>query len=164
MLGLEVVLPDGRILDNLSALRKNNTGFDLKQLFIGSEGSIGVITGVSLLGAPKLKVMLIYQYRNNRKKVYKTFFFFLQAKNVAVLSLDSYDAIQKAFTKTRQHVGEILSAFEFFDQAGHRIQQAHSGTPKKVFEEGEDAPFFVLIETTGSNKDHDDQVWLYLHV
>lgn len=134
VLGLEVVLPDGRILDNLSTLRKNNTGFDLKQLFIGSEGSIGVITAVSLLAAPKLK-----------------------AKNVAVLSLDSYDAIQKAFIKTRQHVGEILSAFEFFDQAGHRIQQAHSGSPKKVFEDGEDAPFFVLIETTGSNKDHDDQ-------
>ncbi|GJJ14681.1 hypothetical protein Clacol_008947 [Clathrus columnatus] len=134
VLGLEVVLPDGQILDSLSTLRKNNTGFDLKQLFIGSEGSIGVITGVSLLAAPKLK-----------------------AKNVAVFSLDSYDAIQRAFIKTRQHVGEILSAFEFFDQAGHRIQQVHSRNPKKIFDAGRDAAFFVLVETTGSNKDHDDQ-------
>eukprot|EP00002_Diphylleia_rotans_P038212 TRINITY_DN866_c0_g1_i9.p1 TRINITY_DN866_c0_g1~~TRINITY_DN866_c0_g1_i9.p1 ORF type:complete len:261 (+),score=42.83 TRINITY_DN866_c0_g1_i9:73-855(+) len=46
--GLEAVLPDGRILSDMSALRKDNTGYDLKQLFIGSEGTIGVITSVAL--------------------------------------------------------------------------------------------------------------------
>lgn len=56
VLGLEVVLPDGRLLDSLSTLRKDNTGFDLKQIFIGSEGSVGIITGVSLLTAPRLTV------------------------------------------------------------------------------------------------------------
>jgi FAD/FMN-containing dehydrogenase len=56
VLGLEVVLPNGSVLDMLNTLRKDNTGFDLKQLFIGSEGSIGIITGVSLLAAPKLTV------------------------------------------------------------------------------------------------------------
>jgi FAD/FMN-containing dehydrogenase len=48
VLGLEVVLPDGRVLDGLSALRKDNTGYDLKQLFIGAEGTLGVITGAIL--------------------------------------------------------------------------------------------------------------------
>ena len=48
VLGLEVVLPDGTIWDGLSALRKNNTGYDLKHLFIGSEGTLGIITGAVL--------------------------------------------------------------------------------------------------------------------
>ncbi len=44
VLGLEVVLPDGRVLDQLTALRKDNTGYDVKQLFIGAEGTLGVVT------------------------------------------------------------------------------------------------------------------------
>ena len=48
VLGLEVVLADGRVLDSLTALRKDNTGYDLKQLFIGAEGTLGVITAASL--------------------------------------------------------------------------------------------------------------------
>ena len=48
VLGLEVVLPDGRIWDGLRGLRKNNTGYDLKQLFLGSEGTLGVITAAVL--------------------------------------------------------------------------------------------------------------------
>jgi FAD/FMN-containing dehydrogenase len=48
VLGLEVVLPDGSIWDGLSALRKNNAGYDLKHLFIGSEGTLGIITGAVL--------------------------------------------------------------------------------------------------------------------
>ncbi|MGH6892844.1 MAG: FAD-binding oxidoreductase [Dongiaceae bacterium] len=47
-LGLEVVLPDGMLLSNLHALRKDNSGYDLKQLFIGSEGTLGVITAAAL--------------------------------------------------------------------------------------------------------------------
>ncbi|MDN5844423.1 MAG: FAD-binding oxidoreductase [Alcaligenaceae bacterium] len=48
ILGIEAVLPDGRIYDGLRSLRKDNTGYDLKQLFIGSEGTLGIITRVSL--------------------------------------------------------------------------------------------------------------------
>lgn len=48
VLGLEVVLPSGEIFQELSTLRKDNTGLDLKQLFIGSEGSLGIITGVTI--------------------------------------------------------------------------------------------------------------------
>lgn len=46
-LGLEIVLPDGRVLDSLSALRKDNTGYDLKQLFIGGEGTLGLVTAAT---------------------------------------------------------------------------------------------------------------------
>ena len=48
VLGLEVVLPDGRVLSDLSGLRKDNTGYDLKQLFIGAEGTLGVVTAATL--------------------------------------------------------------------------------------------------------------------
>src|SRR6266566_4846837 len=47
-LGLEVVLADGRVLNNLNKLKKDNTGYDLKNLFIGAEGTLGVITAASL--------------------------------------------------------------------------------------------------------------------
>lgn len=49
------VLADGRVLDCLATLRKDNTGYDLKQLFIGSEGTLGVITAVSILCPRKPK-------------------------------------------------------------------------------------------------------------
>jgi len=44
VLGIEAVLPDGRVWDGLRGLRKDNTGYDLKQLFIGAEGTLGIIT------------------------------------------------------------------------------------------------------------------------
>jgi FAD/FMN-containing dehydrogenase len=53
VLGLEVVLPDGRILPALKALRKDNTGYDLKQLFIGAEGTLGIITAATLKLQPR---------------------------------------------------------------------------------------------------------------
>ncbi|XP_056323649.1 D-2-hydroxyglutarate dehydrogenase, mitochondrial isoform X2 [Danio aesculapii] len=57
VLGLEVVLADGRVLNCLATLRKDNTGYDLKQLFIGSEGTLGVITAVSILCPRKPKAV-----------------------------------------------------------------------------------------------------------
>ena len=55
VLGLEAVAADGSLLDCLSTLRKDNVGFDLKQLFVGSEGALGVVTRVALLAAPPLR-------------------------------------------------------------------------------------------------------------
>lgn len=55
VLGLEVVLPDGQIWDGLRALRKDNTGYDLKQLFIGAEGTLGIVTAASLKLFPRLR-------------------------------------------------------------------------------------------------------------
>jgi FAD/FMN-containing dehydrogenase len=53
VLGLEVVLPDGRVLDQLSSLRKDNTGYDVKQLFIGAEGTLGIVTAATLRLFPR---------------------------------------------------------------------------------------------------------------
>jgi FAD/FMN-containing dehydrogenase len=53
VLGLEVVLPDGRVLPALKALRKDNTGYDLKQFFIGAEGTLGIITAATLKLQPR---------------------------------------------------------------------------------------------------------------
>lgn len=53
ILGLEVVLPDGRVLSDLSGLRKDNTGYDLKQLFIGAEGTLGIVTAATLKLFPR---------------------------------------------------------------------------------------------------------------
>ncbi|GAA5905167.1 FAD-binding oxidoreductase [Sporobolomyces salmoneus] len=144
VLGLEVVLPDkeGTILSlnmpgdgKAGALRKDNTGYDLKQLFIGAEGTLGVVTGVSIM-TPRLP----------------------SAINVAVLSVPNFESVQKVFTETRQQLGEILSAFEFFDQEGLELVLEHTGakTPFESEPEGGRA-FYVLIETSGSNKDHDDE-------
>ena len=52
-LGLEVVLPDGHIWNGLTGLRKDNTGYDLKQLFIGGEGTLGIITAATVKLFPK---------------------------------------------------------------------------------------------------------------
>lgn len=134
VLGLEVVLPDGTIWDGLSKLRKDNTGFDLKQLFIGSEGTIGIITAVSILCPRRPSAM-----------------------NVAVFSLSSYEAVQKVFGEAKAHLGEILSAFEFMDRQSFQLVQKHQkelGIEKKVFEE--EGAFYCLIETGGSNSEHDE--------
>ncbi|MFL6578867.1 MAG: FAD-binding oxidoreductase, partial [Povalibacter sp.] len=58
VLGLEVVLPDGRVLDGLSSLRKDNTGYDLRDLFIGAEGTLGIITAAAckLFSRPAMHV------------------------------------------------------------------------------------------------------------
>jgi D-lactate dehydrogenase (cytochrome) len=55
VLGLEVVLPDGRVLETLTGLRKDNTGYDIKSLFLGAEGTLGVITAASLKLFPKIR-------------------------------------------------------------------------------------------------------------
>ncbi|RIA88114.1 hypothetical protein C1645_695403 [Glomus cerebriforme] len=133
VLGLEVVLPDGTILDNLSTLRKDNTGYDIKQLFIGSEGTLGIITGVSILTPSKPK-----------------------AVNVAVLGVNSFQNVQNAFVTSKNKLSEILSAFEFWDSNSLKLLKAHNIQGTK-FPLEDNYPFYVLVEISGSNKDHDDE-------
>ncbi|KAL4773444.1 hypothetical protein BDW60DRAFT_215831 [Aspergillus nidulans var. acristatus] len=129
VLGVEAVLPDGTIMDGLSTLRKNNTGYDLKQLFIGSEGTIGIITGVSILCPPRPK-----------------------AVNVAYFGLESYDKVRQAFGEAKKQLSEILSAFELMDGRSQKL--VHTSTGNKFPLEGE-YPFYCLVETSGSNAEHD---------
>ncbi|KAF2455641.1 D-lactate dehydrogenase 2 mitochondrial precursor [Lineolata rhizophorae] len=131
VLGVEAVLPDGTILDDLSKLRKNNTGYDIKQLFIGGEGTIGIITGISVF-CPQRST----------------------AVNVAYFALDSYKKVQEAFKEAKTQLSEILSAFELMDGNSQKIVSQVRG--RKLPLESE-APFYCLIETSGSNTDHDSQ-------
>ena len=57
--GIEVVMADGRILSNLSKLKKDNTGYDLKNLFVGSEGTLGIITAAVLKLSPKPRAVAV---------------------------------------------------------------------------------------------------------
>jgi (R)-2-hydroxyglutarate---pyruvate transhydrogenase len=129
VLGIETVLPDGTIVDDLSKLRKNNTGYDLKQLFIGGEGTIGIITGVSIICPQRSK-----------------------AVNVAYFGLPSFANVQKAFKEAKVQLGEILSAFELMDAQSQAFVHRVTGNKRPL--EGE-YPFYCLIETSGSNAEHD---------
>ncbi|KAL7626733.1 D-lactate ferricytochrome c oxidoreductase [Parahypoxylon ruwenzoriense] len=131
VLGIEAVLPDGTILDDLSRLRKNNTGYDLKQLFIGGEGTIGMVTAVSIHCPQRSK-----------------------AVNVAFLGLDSYEKLQQAFREAKTQLGEILSAFELMDSESQEM--FHKVKDNKRPLEGAH-PFYCLIETSGSNSEHDNE-------
>ena len=122
ILSLQVVLANGKILEMGKPLRKDNTGYDLKQLFVGSEGTLGIITGVSILAAPAPK-----------------------ATNVAVLGVDSFEQLQKAFIIAKENLGEIMSAFEFFDRSSLDLVVKHIDQAREPFET--QSPFYVLIET-----------------
>lgn len=129
VLGVEAVLADGTVVDSLSTLRKNNTGYNLKQLFIGSEGSLGLITGVSIICPPRPK-----------------------AVNVAYFGVESYEQLCQSFKEAKGKLSEILSAFELMDA---RTQQlVHQTTGNKYPLEGK-YPFYCLVETSGSNEEHD---------
>ncbi|KAH8805920.1 hypothetical protein F5884DRAFT_678411 [Xylogone sp. PMI_703] len=131
ILGIEAVLPDGTIVDDLSKLRKNNTGYDLKQLFVGAEGTIGIITAASIICPQRPK-----------------------AVNVALFGLESFEMAQQAFREAKGQLSEILSAFELMDGGSQRIVQNVTGNKHPL--EGEH-PFYCLVETSGSNSDHDTE-------
>ncbi|KAK4621425.1 D-2-hydroxyglutarate--pyruvate transhydrogenase DLD2 [Fulvia fulva] len=131
VLGLEAVLPDGTIVDDLGKLRKNNTGYDLKQLFIGGEGTIGIITGVSIICPQRSP-----------------------AVNVAYFGLSSYEKVQEAFKEAKKHLQEILSAFELMDGGSQQIYKRAAGAKLPL---ENDYPFYCLVETSGSNTDHDSE-------
>ena len=93
VLGLEVVLPDGRIWHGLRALRKDNTGYDLKQLFIGAEGTLGIITAAVLRLFPRPN-----------------------ATASAWIALESARAAVALLGELRQHLGDRLCAFELMSR------------------------------------------------
>jgi len=132
VLGLEAVLPDGTIVDDLSKLRKNNTGYDIKQLFIGGEGTIGIVTGVSIL-CPQRP----------------------QAVSLAAFGVESFEKCQQTFVEAKTKLGEIISAFEFMDASSQRLMKI--AKDRSLGLEGK-YPFYCLVETSGSNSDHDQEV------
>ncbi|CAA0839247.1 D-2-hydroxyglutarate dehydrogenase-mitochondrial [Striga hermonthica] len=131
--GLEVVLANGTVLDILGTLRKDNTGYDLKHLFIGSEGSLGIVTKVSILTPPKLPSI-----------------------NLAFLACEDYASCQKLLSEAKRKLGEILSAFEFLDINAMDLVLKHLDGLRDPLPSSRHN-FYVLIETTGSMESHDKE-------
>jgi D-2-hydroxyglutarate dehydrogenase len=122
VLGLEVVLADGRVLDLLRTLRKDNTGYDLKQLFIGAEGTLGVITKIALVAPPRPI-----------------------ATNVAFAAAPSFDAAVAAMRLAKQSLGGALSAFEFLDRASLELVLRELTGTKDPLPHAK-SPFYVVVE------------------
>ncbi|MEO1284164.1 MAG: FAD-binding oxidoreductase, partial [Pseudomonadota bacterium] len=94
-LGLEAVLPDGQIWHGLRRLRKDNMGYDLRNLLIGSEGTLGVITAASLMLHPKPA-----------------------GEGTAVIAVTSPEAALQLLSMAKNHMGEGISAFELMHRMG----------------------------------------------
>jgi len=137
VLGLEVVLADGTVVDCLTRLRKDNVGFDVKQLFIGAEGCLGVVTRVALLAAPRPSSV-----------------------NVAMFGVESFDKLRLLLRLARGKCGEILSAVEFADAAAMDIALTNlEGLGPLPFQPSSAGahPFFLFVETSGSHAGHDQE-------
>jgi len=134
VLGVEAVLADGTVVGGLNRLIKNNTGYDLKQLFIGSEGTLGVITRAVLKVFPKPR-----------------------SQSVAFCELSGYSAVVNLLNFVRERLPGTLSAFEVMWQSFYqRALEINPGLPKP-FEPN--SPFYVIVETQGGDKDADDQAF-----
>jgi len=125
-LGLEVVLPDGAIWHGLRRLRKDNTGFDMKQLFIGAEGTLGIITGAVLKLFPRPR-----------------------ASAVAWLATPSATAAVLLLARLREHFAERISAYELVSHTALALVLEHipaSQAPLAIA-----SPWYVLLEITDSH-------------
>jgi len=134
VLGLEVALADGTCLDLCSTNRKDNTGYDMKHLFIGAEGTLGIITKINL-SCPRLP----------------------SSRNAAFLALDTFDAVRRTLTMAKDELGECLAAFEFMDRAILELVGKQHRIPVSVDGGSELYPFYLLVETQGSNGGHDSE-------
>ena len=128
ILGLEVVLPDGEIWDGLSGLRKNNTGYDLKHLFAGAEGTLGIITAATLKLFPRV------------------------AKSTAWISCESAKAVVELLALTRDHAGDTVTSFEIIP--ANAIAMVRSEMPDVRDPQPNDLPWRVLCEISMANEVH----------
>jgi FAD/FMN-containing dehydrogenase len=124
-LGLEVVLPDGRVLDGLTSLRKDNTGYDLRDLFIGAEGTLGVITAASLKLFPSLRSI-------------ETAFIAVAGPTAAVALLE----------RLRDASGDAVSTFEYLPRIAIELTARH--VPGVTDPLGRPYHCYVLCELSSS--------------
>jgi len=130
VLGLEVVLADGRVWDGLRRLRKDNTGYDLKQLFIGAEGTLGIITAavLRLFPAPARKA-------------------------TAFVGLPGVEQAVALLERARAAAGEQLDCAELLPRLGLEFTLRH--TPDTHDPLGDPHPWYLLLELASSNADDD---------
>lgn len=122
-MGIEAVLPDGSLFNGLNALKKNNTGYDISNLLIGAEGTLGLITGATLKLFPRPK-----------------------SHEIAWINVASPDAALKLFSLLQHRLGNTLTAFELMPRFGIDIQLQH-----KIIEKDPSAsfsPWYVLAEVS----------------
>ena len=125
VLGLEVVLPDGRVLDTLSSLRKDNTGYDIKSLFLGAEGTLGVITAASLRLFPRPRAIA-----------------------TAIASVPTVRAAVELLAACRAGSGDQLSSFELLPRAALQLVTQH--IPGAAAPLALEAEWYVLCELSTS--------------
>lgn len=127
VLGLEAVLPDGRIWNGLKTLRKNNTGYDLKQLFIGSEGTLGIITAAAFKIFPKP-----------------------QQIETVLIGLGSVEDAMALYARARRDCSDLLTAFELILRVG--IDIAVSARSDLLDPLSQVCPVYVLMEVSGGGR------------
>ncbi len=128
VLGLEVALPDGRVLSDLKPLAKDNTGYDVKQLFIGSEGTLGVITAATLRLYPRPKAWI-----------------------TALLGVATADQAVSLFRTAQSALGEELNAFELISRGAARLCEEH--LEDVPIPGGIDAPWLLCVELAGAGEE-----------
>ncbi|GLI91583.1 D-2-hydroxyacid dehydrogenase [Methylocystis echinoides] len=124
VLGLEVALADGRLLSTLGKLRKDNTGYNLTQLFVGSEGTLGVITAATLKLFPRPR-----------------------SRAVAFLGLDDPAQALALLNFVKEHAGPGLQAFEILPRLGLELVLRHIPGARDPL--GAIHPWYALVEIAG---------------
>jgi FAD/FMN-containing dehydrogenase len=125
VLGLEVVLADGSVWDGLRALRKDNTGYDLKQLFVGAEGTLGIITAATLKLFPRPREI-----------------------ETAFAGFRRVEDAMAVFARARAASGDQLTAFELIPRIGIEIGLRHIEGVKDPI--AEKLPWYALMEVSSS--------------
>ena len=124
-LGLEVVTAQGEVWDGLTGLRKDNTGYDLRHLYIGSEGTLGVITGATMKVYPLPKAQL-----------------------TAFAALPSLEAAVELLGLAHQHLSAGLTGFEVMGKFALSLVAKHFPQIKVPFQDLAEAPYFVVLENS----------------
>ena len=126
-LGVEVVLADGRVLNNLNKLKKDNTGYDLKNLFIGAEGTLGIITAAVLRLVPRPRSV-----------------------ETAFVGVPSPEAALTLLTLATESAGGGVTSYELMTRAGLEFVLQHAAGCRDPLSEPH--PWYVLIELSSQAK------------
>jgi FAD/FMN-containing dehydrogenase len=134
VLGLEAVLADGTVISSMNRYLKNNSGFDLKQMFIGSEGVLGVITRI------------VFRLRAKPR-----------THNVALLACNSFDDVMAILASANEILPNTLTAFEVMWNEFYELAVKPRGRLPAPLEPG--AGHYVLLESMGADQAHDAAVF-----
>jgi FAD/FMN-containing dehydrogenase len=130
VLGLEVVLADGTVITNMNKMLKNNTGYDIKQWFIGAEGTLGIITRVVLRLRPRPS-----------------------SQNTALLAINDFSLVAKLLSWLDAHTAGTLSSYEVMWPEYYEYITREGSLHKRPLPHG--SAYYVLVETLGSNAEAD---------